>query len=53
MCRELAYTVERAVVKSCSAVGLCLQPDTHVLNGTRDDGIGDAGEGTRGIVLGI
>lgn len=53
MCRELAYTVERAVVKSCSAVGLRLQPDTHVLNGTRDDGIGDAGEGTRGIVLGI
>ena len=53
MCRELAYTVERAVVKSCSAVGLRLQPDTHVLNGTRDDGIGDAGEGARGIVLGI
>ena len=30
-----------------------LTPNTHVLNGTRDDGVGDTGEGAGGVVLAV
>lgn len=32
---------------------LGLHPDAHVLDGAGDDGVGDAGEGARGVVLAV
>lgn len=34
-------------------MGLRLQPDADVLDGARDDAVGDAGEGAGGVVLGV
>lgn len=43
--RDLADAVHRAPVQSRRPVRLRLQPDPDVLDGARDDGVGDAGEG--------
>jgi len=50
---DLADAVNRAVVEASGAVGLCLQADTHVLDGAGNNTVGDAGEGTREVVLGV
>lgn len=42
---ELADAVQWPVVQAVGAVGLRLQTDTDVLDGARDDGVGDAREG--------
>lgn len=48
---DLADAVERAAVEARGPVGLCLEADTHVLDGAGDDAVGDAGEGTGEVVL--
>lgn len=50
---QLAHAVEGPRVQRGGAVGLRLQPDAHVLDGARDDAVGDAGEGARVVVLGV
>lgn len=50
---DLTDAVDGAVVEASGAVGLCLQADTHMLYGTGDDAVGDAGEGAREVVLGV
>lgn len=50
---ELAHAVEGAGVQARGAVGLRLQTDAHVLDGARDDGVGDAREGARRVVLAV
>lgn len=53
MRRELADTVEWARVESIGAVRLGLESDPNMLDWTGEDGVGDAGESTSGIVLRI
>lgn len=50
---EFADDVERAVVEFGGAVGLGLQADTDVFDGGGEDGVGEAGEGSCCVVLGI
>lgn len=50
---EFAHAVDRAVVKAGGTVRLSLQAYTYMLNGARDDGVRDAGEGPRKVVLAV
>lgn len=50
---EFADAVEGTRVETGGAVGLGLQPDAHVFDGAGDEAVGEAGEGARGVVLGI
>lgn len=51
--REFTDAVDRPRVQAVFAVRLCLQPDTHVLDRPREDGIGHSGEGAGAIELRI
>jgi hypothetical protein len=51
--RNLADAVERAVVEAAGAVGLALQADTDMLDGAREDRVGDTGEGASAEVLAV
>ncbi len=51
---DLADAVQRAGVEAVGRrVRLCLQPDAHVFDGAREDGVGEPGEGAGGVVLGV
>lgn len=50
---QLAHAVGGAVVETLVAVRLGLEADTHVLDGRGEDGVGDAGEGARGVEFGV
>lgn len=45
--------VDGAVVQAASTVGLGLEPDTNVLDWARQNGVGNAGEPTGHVVLGV
>ena len=51
VCSELAYTINRTGIEAVRAVRLCLQSYTDVLDGTRQNGVGDTGECTGGVIL--
>ena len=50
---DFANAVDRARVQALSPVRLRLQADADVLDGARDDGVGDAGEGAGKVVLAV
>lgn len=50
---ELADAVDGSVVQTISSVGLGLQTDTDVLNGARQEGVGETGKTTGHVVLGV
>lgn len=50
---ELAHAVPRTRIQPAGAVRLGLQADAHVLNGARDDRVGDARKGAGRVVLAV
>lgn len=50
---EFADAVDRATVEAVRAVGLRLQPDTNVLNRTREEGVGETRKTPGHVVLAI
>lgn len=50
---QLADAVEGPAVEAGGAVGLRLQTDADVLNGARDDAVGETGERAGVVVLGV
>lgn len=53
MGRQFPDAVDRAIIQPLRAMRLRLQPDPDVLDRTRDDGVGDAGEGAGEVVLAV
>jgi len=50
------YAMERSAVKTIGwirDVRLRLETDADVLDGSGEDGVGETGEGTRGVVLSV
>lgn len=50
---QFTYTVDGAGVQTCGTVGLCLEPDTDMLDGRGEDGVSYTGEGAGRVVLGV
>lgn len=50
---ELPHAIDRTVVQPARAVGLRLESDADVFDGTGEVGIGEAGEGAGEVELGV